>query len=60
MGEVGSARRASGLLELVFSGGLSEKKTTSLFGALGKLGTFSPWPLSLVDRADSLLLNVGE
>jgi hypothetical protein len=23
-------------------------------------GTFSPWPLSLVDRADSLLLNVGE
>src|SRR5208337_5013932 len=24
------------------------------------LGTFSPWPLSLVDRADSLLLNVGE
>jgi hypothetical protein len=25
-----------------------------------KKGTFSPWPLSLVDRADSLLLNVGE
>jgi hypothetical protein len=23
-------------------------------------GTFSLWPLSLVDRADSLLLNVGE
>ena len=23
-------------------------------------GTFSPWPLSLVNRADSLLLNVGE
>ena len=23
-------------------------------------GTFSPWPLSLVDRADSSLLNVGE
>jgi hypothetical protein len=23
-------------------------------------GTFSPWPLSLVDRADSVLLNVGE
>ena len=22
--------------------------------------TFSPWPLSLVDRADSLLLNLGE
>src|SRR5271166_1200923 len=25
----------------------------------GSVGTFSPWPLSLVDRADSLLLNVG-
>jgi len=25
-----------------------------------KSETFSPWPLSLVDRADSLLLNVGE
>ena len=24
------------------------------------IGTFSPRPLSLVDRADSLLLNVGE
>jgi len=23
-------------------------------------GTFSPWPLSLVDRADNLLLNVDE
>ena len=23
-------------------------------------GTFSPWPLCLVHRADSLLLNVGE
>ena len=23
-------------------------------------GTFSPWPLRLVDRADGLLLNVGE
>ena len=25
-----------------------------------RIRTFSPWPLSLVDRADSLLLNVGE
>ncbi len=31
----------------------------TVFGTV-KVGTFSPWPLSLVDRADSLLLNVDE
>jgi hypothetical protein len=34
----------------------NEKKLS----AEGRRGTFSPWPLSLVDKADSLLLNVGK
>jgi hypothetical protein len=38
-----------------------ERRECSRFRTVDSLsGTFSPWPLSLVDRADSLLLKVGE
>jgi hypothetical protein len=52
------ARRPAGLLRIPeeFKSGLLDFKQQQLFAD----GTFSPWPLSLVDRADSLLLNVGE
>ena len=43
----------------MFLGDLARTKARYPFALFG-CETFSPWPLSLVDRADSLLLNVGE
>ena len=46
------------MVSLLLLQGLAKKTLASLTVEL--FGDFSPWPLSLVDRADSLLLNVGE
>jgi hypothetical protein len=53
------------LVRLEVSGGdVNARRRWLLRSSIGQglfdRGTFSPWPLSLVDRADSLLLNVGE
>jgi hypothetical protein len=53
------------LVRLEVSGGdVNARRRWLLRSSIGQglfdRGTFSLWPLSLVDRADSLLLNVGE